>query len=67
MSTKDIRRLLGDLAAWGVLISYTVSMHFGQRVMVWGEDGRPVSMPLSVAEMYRRRLERWEWWGRDAI
>jgi len=55
------RRLLRALAARGLLISYTVGMHTGQRLRVWADDGLPHTMTPGTAQAYLDRLEAIEW------
>ena len=56
-----MKQVLRELAARGLLISYTFGMHTGQRVRVWAEDGQPRSMTPGTAKAYLQWLEAQEW------
>jgi hypothetical protein len=56
-----VRSLLKALAARNLLITYTVGLHTGQRIRVWGPDGLPRTMSPGTAAAYLRRLEAQEW------
>ncbi len=56
-----MRGLIQRLCNLGVFIEYRIGAYSGQRVRVWGEDGRPVSMLPGTARVYADRLEAKAW------
>lgn len=62
-SSRAIRATLQGLAGHGVLIGYTVSMHFGQCVRVWLPNDLPVVMRPGTAAAYLRELDDRTWWA----
>lgn len=63
MRPRDIRRLLAQLSALGLLIDYTVHMRYGQTVMIRGIGRRPHVVSLGTAKAMAMDAERRVWWG----